>query len=338
MGMKRRDFLTVALGSVAAATTTGMARAAPGPVQLLNVSYDPTRELYIDYNGAFARYWKAKTGQDVTVRQSHGGSGAQARSVIDGVDADIVTLALSQDIDAIARTGLLPTDWETRFPHNCAPYTSTIVFLVRKGNPKHIRDWGDLAKPGVGLVTPNPKTGGGARWNYMAAYGWALKTHGGNDAAAIDFVRKVYANVLVLDSGSRGSTTTFVERGVGDVLIAWENEALLAINKLGKGDFEIVVPSISILAEPPVAVVDKIAQRHGTVAVAHEYLAYLYSKEGQDIIGAHYYRPIDAAAAAKYAAQFPKIDLVTIRDFGGWDKVQAKHFAEGGVFDQFSHR
>ena len=338
MGMKRRDFLTVALGSVAAATTTGMARAAPGPVQLLNVSYDPTRELYIDYNGAFARYWKAKTGQDITVRQSHGGSGAQARSVIDGVDADIVTLALSQDIDAIARTGLLPTDWETRFPHNCAPYTSTIVFLVRKGNPKHIRDWGDLAKPGVGLVTPNPKTGGGARWNYMAAYGWALKTHGDNDAAAIDFVRKVYANVLVLDSGSRGSTTTFVERGVGDVLIAWENEALLAINKLGKGDFEIVVPSISILAEPPVAVVDKIAQRHGTMAVAHEYLAYLYSKEGQDIIGAHYYRPIDAAAAAKYAAQFPKIDLVTIRDFGGWDKVQAKHFAEGGVFDQFSHR
>ena len=271
--MKRRDFLTVALGSVAAATTgtaTGAARAAAGSVQLLNVSYDPTRELYIDYDAAFARYWKAKTGQDVTVRQSHGGSGAQARSVIDGVDADIVTLALSQDIDAIARAGLLPTDWETRFPHNSAPYTSTIVFLVRKGNPKHIRDWGDLARPGVGLITPNPKTGGGARWNYMAAYGWALKTNGGNEAAAIDFVRKVYSNVLVLDSGSRGSTTTFVERGVGDVLIAWENEALLAINKLGKGDFELIVPSISILAEPPVAVVDKIAQRHGTSAVAHE--------------------------------------------------------------------
>ena len=341
MGMKRRDFLTVALGSVAAATTgtaTGTAHAAAGPVQLLNVSYDPTRELYIDYDAAFARYWKAKTGQDVTVRQSHGGSGAQARSVIDGVDADIVTLALSQDIDSIARTGLLPVNWQSRFPHNSAPYTSTIVFLVRKGNPKHIRDWGDLARPGVGVITPNPKTGGGSRWNYMAAYGWALKTNGGNEAAAIDFVRKVYANVLVLDSGSRGSTTTFVERGVGDVLIAWENEALLAINKLGKGDFELIVPSISILAEPPVAVVDKIAQRHGTLAVAHEYLAYLYSKEGQDIIGAHYYRPIDPAAAAKYAAQFPKVDLVTIRDFGGWEKVQAKHFADGAIFDQISHR
>ena len=332
--------MTVALGSVAAAagTTTATARAASGPVQLLNVSYDPTRELYIDYDAAFARYWKTKTGQDVTVRQSHGGSGAQARAVIDGVDADIVTLALSQDIDAIARTGLLPTDWERRFPHNSAPYTSTIVFLVRKGNPKHIRDWGDLARPGVGLITPNPKTGGGARWNYMAAYGWALKTNGGNEAAAIDFVRKLYANVLVLDSGSRGSTTTFVERGVGDVLIAWENEALLAINKLGKGDFELIVPSVSILAEPPVAVVDKVAQRHGTLAVAHEYLAYLYSREGQDIIGAHYYRPIDSAAAAKYATQFPKVDLVTIRDFGGWDKVQAKHFADGAIFDQISHR
>jgi sulfate transport system substrate-binding protein len=338
--MKRRDFLTVALGSVmaAAGTTTATARAASGPVQLLNVSYDPTRELYIDYDAAFARYWKTKTGQDVTVRQSHGGSGAQARAVIDGVDADIVTLALSQDIDAIARTGLLPTDWERRFPHNSAPYTSTIVFLVRKGNPKHIRDWGDLARPGVGLITPNPKTGGGARWNYMAAYGWALKTNGGNEAAAIGFVRKLYANVLVLDSGSRGSTTTFVERGVGDVLIAWENEALLAINKLGKGDFELIVPSVSILAEPPVAVVDKVAQRHGTLAVAHEYLAYLYSREGQDIIGAHHYRPIDSAAAAKYAAQFPKVDLVTIRDFGGWDKVQAKHFADGAIFDQISHR
>jgi sulfate/thiosulfate-binding protein len=335
--MKRRDFLTVALGSVAA-SATGAARAARGPVQLLNVSYDPTRELYLDYNSAFARYWKAKTGQDVTVRQSHGGSGAQARSVIDGVDADVVTLALSQDIDTIARTGLLPADWQGRFPHNASPYTSTIVFLVRKGNPKHIRDWGDLAKPGLGVITPNPKTGGGSRWNYMAAYGWALKTNGGNDAAAIDFVRKVYANVLVLDSGSRGSTTTFVERGVGDVLIAWENEALLAVDKLGPGQFEIIVPSISILAEPPVAVVDKVAQRHGTVAVAHDYLAYLYSKEGQDIIGRHYYRPIDPAVAAKYVAQFPKVDLVTIRDFGGWDKVQAKHFADGGAFDQFSHK
>ena len=340
--MKRRDFLPVALGSAAVAapgTAMGTARAAAAPAQLLNVSYDPTRELYIDYDTAFARYWKAKTGQDVTVRQSHGGSGAQARSVIDGVDADVVTLALSQDIDAIvSKAHIVNPKWQSLFADNSSPYTSTIVFLVRKGNPKHIRDWGDLGKPGIGLITPNPKTGGGARWNYMAAYGWALKTNGGNEAAAIDFVRKVYANVLVLDSGSRGSTTTFVERGVGDVLIAWENEALLAINKLGKGDFELIVPSISILAEPPVAVVDKIAQRHGTQAIAHEYLAYLYSKEGQDIIGAHYYRPIDSTAAAKYAGQFPKVDLVTIRDFGGWDKVQAKHFAEGGIFDQISHK
>ena len=338
MAMQRREFLVTALAG-AATTVTGSAHAAARPVELLNVSYDPTRELYVDYNAAFARYWKAKTGQDVTIRQSHGGSGAQARSVIDGVDADIVTLAVSQDIDAISqRAGLLPANWQARFPHNSSPYTSTIVFLVRKGNPKHIRDWADLVRPGVGVITPNPKTGGGARWNYMAAFGWALKANGNNDAAAVDFVRKLYANVLVLDTGSRGSTTTFVERGVGDVLIAWENEALLAINKLGKGQFEIVVPSVSILAEPPVAVVDKIALRHGTLAVAREYLGYLYSKEGQDIIGAHYYRPIDPEAAAKYAGQFAKVDMVTIRDFGGWDKVQKKHFDGGGVFDQISKK
>jgi len=335
--MKRREFLAAALAGTAAATHSALA-AAP-PVELLNVSYDPTRELYIDYNVAFARYWKAKTGQDVTIRQSHGGSGAQARSVIDGVDADVVTLAVSQDIDSIAqRTGLLPVDWQSRFPHNASPYTSTIVFLVRKGNPKHIRDWADLARPGTGVITPNPKTGGGARWNYMAAYGWALKANGNNDAAAIDFVRKLYANVLVLDTGSRGSTTTFVERGIGDVLIAWENEALLALNKLGVGQFEIVSPSVSILAEPPVAVVDKNALRHGTLGVAHEYLSYLYSQEGQDIIGKHYYRPIASDAAAKYAGQFARIDMLTIRDFGGWDAVQKKHFADGGVFDQFGRK
>ncbi len=336
--MQRRTFITTALAGAATAVAD-TARAATGPVQLLNVSYDPTRELYIDYNTAFARYWKGKTGQDVTVRQSHGGSGAQARSVIDGVDADVVTLAVSQDIDAISqRTGLLPANWQGRFPHNASPYTSTIVLLVRKGNPKHIKDWADLARPGIGVITPNPKTGGGARWNYMAAYGWALKANGNNEAAAVDFVKKVYANVLVLDTGSRGSTTTFVERGVGDVLIAWENEALLAINKLGKGQFERVVPSVSILAEPPVAVVDKVALRHGTLTVAREYLSYLYSKEGQDIIGKHYYRPIDPEAGAKYADQFPKIDLFTIQTFGGWDKVQKKHFDNGGVFDQITRK
>ncbi len=337
--MQRREFLTTVLASAAVAAAP-VARAAARPVELLNVSYDPTRELYVDYNAAFARYWKAKTGQDVTIRQSHGGSGAQARSVIDGVDADVVTLAVSQDIDTISqRSGLLPANWQGRFPHNSSPYTSTIVFLVRKGNPKHIRDWADLARPGVGVITPNPKTGGGARWNYMAAYGWALKTNGNSEAAANDFLHKLFANVLVLDTGARGSTTTFVERGVGDVLIAWENEALLAVNKLGRGQFDIVVPSVSILAEPPVAVVDKVALKHGTVTVAREYLTYLYSKEGQDIIGKHYYRPIDPEAAARYASQFPTIpSLVTIRDFGGWAKVQPKHFADGGVFDQISRK
>ena len=339
--MQRRSFLTTAVAG-AALLATGAARdvlAAPKPLQLLNVSYDPTRELYVAYNAAFARYWKAKTGQDVTIRQSHGGSGSQARSVIEGSPADVVTLALSDDIDQIAaKAGLLPANWQGRLPHNSSPYTSTIVLLVRKGNPKNIRDWGDLARPGVGVITPNPKTGGGARWNYLAAYAWALKAYNKDDAKARDFVKKVYDNVKVLDTGARGSTTTFVERGIGDVLIAWENEALLTQAKLGKGKFEIVVPSISILAEPSVAVVDKNANKHGALNAAREYLSYLYSAEGQDIVGKNFYRPSDPTAAAKYAGQFAKINLVTIRDFGGWKKVQATHFAYGGVFDQITKR
>lgn len=337
--MHRRTFLTSAAAIGTTALISGQARAAGKTIQLLNVSYDPTRELYVEYNAAFARYWKGKTGQDVVIHQSHGGSGAQARSVIDGVDADVVTLALSADIDAISqKSGLLPPNWQGRFPHNSSPYTSTIVLVVKKGNPKNIRDWSDLARPGVGVITPNPKTGGGARWNYLAAYAWALKAYNNDDTRARDFLRKVYANVLVLDTGARGSTTTFVERGVGDVLIAWENEALLTINKLGKGQFEIVVPSISILAEPPVAVVDKVALKHGTTQVAREYLNYLYSPEGQDIVGRNYYRPTDPIAAAKYASQFNKVNLVTIRDFGGWPKVQKEHFDYGGVFDQITRR
>ncbi|CAL4867962.1 Sulfate-binding protein [Asticcacaulis sp. MM231] len=339
--MQRRSFLTTAVAGVALLATgaTRDALAAPKPIQLLNVSYDPTRELYTAYNAAFSKYWKAKTGQDVTVRQSHGGSGAQARSVIEGSPADVVTLALSDDIDQIAaKAGLLPANWQSRLPLNSSPYTSTIVLLVRKGNPKNIRDWGDLARPGVGVITPNPKTGGGARWNYLAAYAWALKAYNKDEAKARDFVKKVYDNVKVLDTGARGSTTTFVERGIGDVLIAWENEALLTQAKLGKGKFEIIVPSISILAEPSVAVVDKNANKHGALAVSREYLNYLYSAEGQNIIGKNFYRPSDPTAAAKYASQFAKINLVTIRDFGGWKKVQSVHFAYGGIFDQITKR
>ncbi len=338
--MQRRQFLTsAAAGAGLLLAASHKAQAAGKTVELLNVSYDPTREFYQEYNQAFARYWKGKTGQDVNIRQSHGGSGAQARSVIDGVDADVVTLALSADIDAISqKSGLLAPNWQGRFPHNSSPYTSTIVLLVRKGNPKGIKDWGDLVRPGVGVITPNPKTGGGARWNYLAAYAWALKTYNHDEGKARDYLKKLYANVLVLDTGARGSTTTFVERGVGDVLIAWENEALLSVNKLGKGKFDIIVPSISILAEPPVAVVDKIALKHGTTQVAREYLNYLYSKEGQDLAGKYYYRPIDADAAAKYADQFAKVNLVTIRDFGGWAKVQKEHFEYGGVFDQITKR
>jgi sulfate transport system substrate-binding protein len=302
---------------------------------LLNVSYDPTRELYKDYNAAFAKHWQAKTGQAINFRQSHGGSGKQAMAVRDGLEADVVTLALAYDIDALVERKLIPADWQTRFPNNSSPYTSTIVFLVRKGNPKAIKDWGDLARPGVGVITPNPKTSGGARWNYLAAWAWALKQPGGNEQKAKELVTAIFKNVPVLDSGARGSTTTFVERGLGDVLIAWENEAQLAVNEIGKDKFEIIAPSLSILAEPPVAVVDKVVEKHGTRLTAQAYLDYLYSEEGQNIAAKHYYRPRDAKVAAKYAAQFPKIKLVTIDDtFGGWQKAQKAHFADAGTFDQ----
>jgi len=317
------------------ATLFGAPGAHAAEVTLLNVSYDPTRELYLDYNAAFAKYWKGKTGQDVRINQSHGGSGKQARSVIDGLPADIVTLALAADIDAVASQGkLLPINWASRLADNSSPYTSTIVFLVRKGNPKGIKDWSDLVKPGIQVITPNPKTSGGARWNYLAAWGWALKQPGGSDATAKEFVRKLYKNVPVLDTGARGATTTFVQRGLGDVLIAWENEALLAIKELGADKLQIVVPTVSVLAEPPVAVVDKVVLRRGTREVAQAYLQYLYSKEGQEIVAKNYYRPRDQEVAAKYAAQYPKLNLVTIADFGGWQKVQPTHFGEGGVFDQ----
>jgi sulfate/thiosulfate-binding protein len=317
------------------ATLLGVPRANAAEVTLLNVSYDPTRELYVEYNAAFAKYWKAKTGQDVKINQSHGGSGKQARSVIDGLQADVVTLALAADIDAVASQGkLLPVNWASRFPENSSPYTSTIVFLVRKGNPKGIKDWSDLVKPGIQVITPNPKTSGGARWNYLAAWGWALKQPGGSDATAKDFVRKLYKNVPVLDTGARGSTTTFVQRGLGDVLIAWENEALLAVKELGGDKLQIVVPTVSVLAEPPVAVVDKVVLKRGTREVAQAYLQYLYSKEGQEIVAKQYYRPRDKEVAAKYAAQYPKLNLVTIADFGGWSKAQPTHFGDGGVFDQ----
>ena len=305
--------------------------------KLLNVSYDPTRELYEDYNQAFAAYWKAKTGDTVTVNQSHGGSGKQARSVIDGLEADVVTLALAYDVDALATQGrLIPADWQRRLPDNSAPYTSTIVFLVRKGNPKKILDWGDLVRPGVSVITPNPKTSGGARWNYLAAWAWALRQPGGNDAAAEAFVKKLYHNVPVLDSGARGSTVTFVERGIGDVLLAWENEALLAVKELGPDKFDIVAPSLSIVAEPPVAWVDQNVDRHGTRKVAEEYLRYLYSAQGQEIAAKHFYRPRDPAVAARYAKQFANIPrLVTIDAvFGGWARAQATHFADHGTFDR----
>ena len=308
--MRTRLTLTGSLPLLALMAGAGIARAqgSPKPVTLLNVSYDPTRELYEDFNQQFATYWKGKTGQEVTIRQSHGGSGKQARSVIDGLEADVVTLALAYDIDQIAeKGGLLPANWQSRLPNNSSPYTSTIVLLVRKGNPKGIKDWGDLAKPGVSVVTPNPKTSGGARWNYLAAWAWALRQPGGNEATAKEFVTRLYKNVPVLDAGARGATTTFVERGIGDVLIAWENEALLAIKELGQGKFEIVAPSLSILAEPPVAVVDKIAGKHGTKAVAQAYLEYLYTERGQEIAARHFYRPRLASVAAKYEAQFGPI-------------------------------
>jgi sulfate/thiosulfate transport system substrate-binding protein len=308
-------------------------------IKLLNVSYDPTRELYQDYNAAFAKYWKAKTGDNAVIAQSHGGSGKQAQSVINGLEADVVTLALAYDIDAIAQQAkLLPADWQKRLPDNSTPYTSTIVFLVRKGNPKGIRNWDDLVKPNIVVVTPNPKTSGGARWNYLAAWAFALDQYGHDDAKVRDFVTRLYKNVKVLDSGARGSTTTFVERGIGDVLLAWENEAHLAIKQFGADKFDIVTPPLSILAEPPVAVVDRVAKKHGTAAVAQAYLEYLYSDEGQDIAGRNFYRPRSEKAAAKYAGQFAPVKLVTVDEvFGGWQKAQKTHFADGGVFDQIFH-
>ena len=304
-------------------------------VSLLNVSYDPTRELYQDFNKAFAAHWKAKTGDDLKNKQSHGGSGKQARAVIDGLAADVVTLALAYDIDEIANRGLIAKDWQKRLPHNSAPYTSTIVFLVRKGNPKGIKDWNDLARPGIAVITPNPKTSGGARWNHLAAWGFTLKQPGGNEKTAQEFLTKIYKNVPVLDSGARGSTTTFIERGIGDVLVTWENEALLAIKELGPEKVEIVSPSVSILAEPPVAVVDKVVDRRGTRKVAEAYLQFLYTDEGQEIAAKNYYRPIDEKIAKKYATQYPKLKLFTIEEVaGGWNKAQKTHFADGGVFDQ----
>jgi sulfate transport system substrate-binding protein len=309
---------------------------APASVSLLNVSYDPTRELYEDYNKAFAAYWKKKTGQEVTVKQSHGGSGKQARAIIDGLEADVATLGLGYDVQALHERGnLIPENWQTRLPNNSAPYTSTIVFLVRKGNPKNIKDWPDLIRDGVKVIVPNPKTSGGARWAYLAAWGYALTAPGGDDAKAKDFVTKLYKNVPVLDSGARGSTTTFVERNIGDVLIAWENEAFLALKELGKDRLEMIVPSVSMLAEPSVAVVDKYVDKHGTRAVAEEYLKYLYSPEGQEIAAKHYYRPRDPEIAKQHEADLPKLKLLTIDDtFGGWTKAQKAHFDDHGIFDE----
>lgn len=306
-------------------------------VRLLNVSYDPTRELYVEFNDQFRRHWKVKTGQDVIIEQSHGGAGKQARAVIDGLKADVVTLALAYDIDAIAhKTNLIPEDWQQSLPHNSSPYTSTIVFLVRAGNPKNVRDWSDLAKPRIEVITPNPKTSGGARWNYLAAWGYALRKSGGDEAQAREFISALFRNVPVLDSGARGSTTTFAQRGIGDVLLTWENEAFLAVQEFGADKFEIVVPSLSILAEPPVAVVTRNANLRGTQEVAQAYLEFLYSPAGQRLVAQHYYRPISPEYAdPEDRSRFPELELLTIDgDFGGWRKAQAKHFDDGGLFDQ----
>jgi len=333
LAFSRREAIALA---VAAGVLGGAQLAYAAETTLLNVSYDPTRELYQDYNAAFAKYWKAKTGDDVKINQSHGGSGKQARAVIDGLEADVVTLALAGDVEQLHSKGnLIPADWQKRLPNNASPYTSTIVFLVRKGNPKGIKDWPDLAKEGVEVVTPNPKTSGGARWNYLAAWGYALKQPGGSDATAKELVGKIYKNTKVLDTGARGSTTTFVERGIGDVLIAWENEAYLSVKELGPDKFEIVTPALSILAEPPVSVVDKFADKHGTRKVAEAYLNYLYSDEGQEIAGKNFYRPQVAKVAEKFAKQFAPVKLFTIDEvFGGWAKAQKTHFDDGGIFDQ----
>jgi sulfate transport system substrate-binding protein len=331
----KKSLLTIALlaatfGAVAPITASAK------DITLLNVSYDPTRELYQDFNAAFSKYWLAKTGDKVTVKASHGGSGKQARAIIDGLDADVATLALAYDVDQLYEKGkLIPKDWQKRLQHNSSPYTSTIVLLVRKGNPKGIKDWDDLVKPGVSVITPNPKTSGGARWNYLAAWAFAQKKYGGDEAKTKEFVGKLLKNVPVLDTGARGATTTFVERGIGDVLLAWENEAFLAQKELGVGKFEIVVPSLSILAEPPVTVVDKFAKKHGTEQVAKAYLEYLYTEEGQEIAAKNYYRPTLASVAKKYESQFPKVNLVKIdEEFGGWHKAQKTHFSDGGTFDQ----
>ncbi|WP_433867166.1 sulfate ABC transporter substrate-binding protein [Ralstonia wenshanensis] len=333
--MIRKFVFNTLVRATAAAIVAGGTVGAHAATTLLNVSYDPTRELYKEINTEFAKKWKAETGEDITLRASHGGSGKQARSVIDGLDADVVTLALGYDIDAIAERGLAGKDWQKRLPHNASPYTSTIVFLVRKGNPKGIKDWNDLVKPGIAVITPNPKTSGGARWNYLAAWAYALKQPGGSDATAKDFVQKLYKNVPVLDSGARGATTTFTERAIGDVLIAWEDEALLASRVEGKDKFDVVVPSISILAEPPVAVVDKVADKKGTRKAAEAYLKFLYTPQGQEIGAKNFYRPTDPAVAKKHEGEFPKVKLVTIDDtFGGWQKAQKTHFADGGQFDQ----
>lgn len=334
----RRNFIKfpVALSLLVGFSLGAVPSFAAEPVTLLNVSYDPTRELYVDYNKAFAKHWKEKTGQDVSVKQSHGGSGKQARSIIDGIDADVATLALAGDIDALVKNGNhLAADWQQKLPLNSAPYTSTIVFLVKKGNPKNLKDWDDLVKPGVQVITPNPKTSGGARWNYLAAWEFAKRKNGGDEAKAKEFVKKLYENVPVLDTGARGSTITFVQRGVGDVLLAWENEAFLALKEFGPEKFEIVAPSISILAEPTVAVVDKVVDKKGTRQVAQAYLEYLYSEEGQKIAARNYYRPTNDKIKAEFAQQFPQLELFTIdQAFGGWAKADKAHFADGGSFDQ----
>jgi sulfate/thiosulfate transport system substrate-binding protein len=329
--LSRRQLM--AAGAAATLAAPGFARAA-GAATLLNVSYDPTREFYKDFNGLFAADWKRRTGQDVRINQSHDGSGKQARAVVDGLEADVVTLALAYDIDAIAQRGLIAPNWQSRLPFNSSPYTSTIAFLVRKGNPKNIRDWSDLARPGVQVITPNPKTSGGADWSFLAAYGWAKRRSGGDEAKAQAYVRALYKNVPVLDTGSRGATTTFVQRGLGDVLLGWENEALLSIDEVGPGKLEVVRPPLSILAEPPVALVDKIADKHGTRKIAEAYLKFLYTDAAQDLAAKRHYRPRNQAIAARYVAKFPAVNLMTIKDFGGWQAAHARYFADGGVFDK----
>jgi sulfate transport system substrate-binding protein len=331
MKIKLRQLLVA--GVFAALTAAPAVNAAD--IKLLNVSYDPTREFYKEYNEAFSKYWKAKTGDNVTINQSHGGGGKQARAVLDGLEADVVTLAIAYDIDQLyQKRKLIPEDWQSQLPNNSSPYTSTIVYVVRKGNPLGIKDWNDLVKPGVGVITPNPKTSGGARWNYVSAWAYALKHNNNNEQAATEFISKLFKNTAVLDTGARGSTTTFAEREIGDVLITWENEAYLVLKEFGADKYEVVTPSFSVLTEPPVTVVEDVARKHGTLEVATEYLKYLYSKEGQEIIGKNYYRPSDPEVAAKFSKQFPKLELFKIDQLGGWNEVQKKHFADGGVFDQ----